>query len=60
MAITKRIVGEMFYSNCLLEALKAKIRNPKIKITYLSLLLSMSVFALILCGVTERMIMILG
>ena len=35
MATSKRAVGEMFYSNCLLEAVKAKIRNPKIKITYL-------------------------
>ena len=30
------IVSEDFYSNCLVEALKAKLKNPKIKITYVS------------------------
>lgn len=29
-------MGECFYSNCLIEIIKAKIRNPKIKITYIS------------------------
>ena len=27
---------KLFYSNCLIEAIKAKIKNPKIKITYIS------------------------
>lgn len=36
MAVKKRAVGEMFYSNCLLEAIKAKIRDPKrVRVTYL-------------------------
>ena len=30
------IISEDFYSNCLVEALKAKLKNPKIKITYVS------------------------
>lgn len=36
MAVKERNVGSMFYSNCLLEALKAKIKDPKrVKLTYL-------------------------
>jgi len=27
---------KLFYSNCLIETIKAKIKNPKIKITYIS------------------------
>ena len=30
------IISKDFYSNCLLEALKAKLKNPKVKITYVS------------------------
>lgn len=30
------IISKDFYSNCLLEALKAKLKNPKVKITYIS------------------------
>ena len=30
------IISKDFYSNCLFEALKAKLKNPKIKITYVS------------------------
>ena len=30
------IISKDFYSNCLFEALKAKLKNPKVKITYVS------------------------
>jgi hypothetical protein len=30
------IISKDFYSNCLIEVLKAKLKNPKIKITYVS------------------------
>lgn len=30
------IVSEDYYSNCLIEAIKAKLKNPKVKITYVS------------------------
>lgn len=30
------IVSKDYYSNCLIEAIKAKLKNPKVKITYVS------------------------
>ena len=30
------MADKLFYSNCLVEMIKAKIKNPKIKITYIS------------------------
>lgn len=55
-----KIVSEEFCSNCMIEALKAKIRNRNVKIYFCKPRITENVhFQMFhLCGQTERQIMI--